>query len=384
LSKCLEKSKMRKSQDLKKEHLGFDKLKAKIAADGGASDPAAVAAKIGMDKYGKKAFEAKAHAGKHKAHKSEELDKAKVMSDYSGGQKRGPEGYGTYQEQAQNQKGVHTPVSGVTAFPKAKGQSEAGDMSTQTYGGKPHKELGEHGKNLHRKKLSEMKAMPKPNLPKSEELDKSKRMYEPHEHHDSPTGPTGYVNRNKGSDLDHGQKRGSQGYPKYQEQAQNEKGVHTPVSGVTGFPGAKGRSEAGDMATQTYGGKPHRELRDHGKDLHRKKLSEIKAMPKPNLPKSEELKGMPKLKKQILALDEHSPKQKLMDHLKSMKKMLHLPSIRIPDMDKADPAAPKMPSEHPYGKVTVKMPPAPKLGPAKIQGDMGMKNVGARPPKKIR
>lgn len=101
--------------------------------------------------------------------KSSKLAKGKVMSDMDHGQKRGPEGYGKYQEQAQNQKGVHTPVSGVTGFPGAKGQSAAGDMATQTYGGKPHKELREHGKDLHRKKLSEMKAMPAPNLPKSED-----------------------------------------------------------------------------------------------------------------------------------------------------------------------------------------------------------------------
>lgn len=104
----------------------------------------------------------------------------------------------------------------------------------------------------------------------------------------------------KNSDMDHGQKRGPEGYPKYQEQAQNQKGVHTPVSGVTVFPGGKGSSEAGNMATETWDGKPNRELRDHGKELHRKKLSEMQAQPKPNLPKAEgtentdqEIEGQP-------------------------------------------------------------------------------------------
>lgn len=84
-------------------------------------------------------------------------------------------------------------------------------------------------------------------------------------------------------DMSGGQKRGPQGYPKYQEQAQNEKGIHTPVSGVTAFPKGKSQSEAGDMSSETYAGKPHRELRDHGKELHRKKLQEIKDFPAPKL-----------------------------------------------------------------------------------------------------
>ncbi len=109
------------------------------------------------------------------------------------------------------------------------------------------------------------------------------RVYEKHEHNDSPTGPTNYKNRNKSSDMSGGQRKGPEGYPKYQEQAQNEKGIHTPVSGVTGFPGGKGRSEAGDMSTQTYADKPHRELREHGKELHKKKLEEMRAHPGPKL-----------------------------------------------------------------------------------------------------
>lgn len=88
----------------------------------------------------------------------------KVESDMSGGQKRGPEGYPKYQEQAQNEKGIHTPRSGITQFPHGKGRSEAGDFSSATYDGKPHEDLREHGKELHRKKLAEMRSMKKPNL----------------------------------------------------------------------------------------------------------------------------------------------------------------------------------------------------------------------------
>lgn len=45
-------------------YLGFDKLKAKIAAKGGVSDPGAVAASIGRKKYGKAAFQKAAASGK--------------------------------------------------------------------------------------------------------------------------------------------------------------------------------------------------------------------------------------------------------------------------------------------------------------------------------
>ena len=44
--------------------MGFDKLKAKIAAKGGVSNPAAVAASKGREKYGKKKFQKAAAEGK--------------------------------------------------------------------------------------------------------------------------------------------------------------------------------------------------------------------------------------------------------------------------------------------------------------------------------
>lgn len=73
------------------------------------------------------------------------------------GQKRGPEGFPVYQEQAQNQMGVHTPVSGVTHFPDGQSTSEAGKLCTV--------ELKEDGREKHELKLLEMYCMPKPNLP---------------------------------------------------------------------------------------------------------------------------------------------------------------------------------------------------------------------------
>jgi hypothetical protein len=81
-----------------------------------------------------------------------------------------------------------------------------------------------------------------------------------------------------------GQKRGPNGYPVYQEQAQYQRGIHTPVSGVTNFPDGLSQSEAGGFCVELWSGKPHRELRDHGRELHRKMLAEIRLFPKPNLP----------------------------------------------------------------------------------------------------
>jgi hypothetical protein len=49
------------------EHLGFQKLKGELAHKKGIRNPAAVAAKIGMEKYGKKGMEAKAHHGDESA-----------------------------------------------------------------------------------------------------------------------------------------------------------------------------------------------------------------------------------------------------------------------------------------------------------------------------
>ena len=45
-------------------YVGFDKLKGEIAAKGNVRNPGAVAASIGIKKYGKKRFQAAASAGK--------------------------------------------------------------------------------------------------------------------------------------------------------------------------------------------------------------------------------------------------------------------------------------------------------------------------------
>lgn len=56
-------------------HIGFDALKAKLAAKGNVADPAAVAAKIGDQKYGKAGMAALAAKGKKKP-KAADLFKA--------------------------------------------------------------------------------------------------------------------------------------------------------------------------------------------------------------------------------------------------------------------------------------------------------------------
>jgi hypothetical protein len=48
-------------------HIGFAALKAKLAAKGDVTDPAAVAASIGRKKYGKAGMKALAKAGQKKA-----------------------------------------------------------------------------------------------------------------------------------------------------------------------------------------------------------------------------------------------------------------------------------------------------------------------------
>ena len=60
------------------KYMGFAKLKASIAARGGARDPAAVAAAIGRKKYGKEKFQAMAAAGKR--HANEEFEQIDEQS----------------------------------------------------------------------------------------------------------------------------------------------------------------------------------------------------------------------------------------------------------------------------------------------------------------
>lgn len=117
-----------------------------------------------------------ADGGETKSWREHEEDKRKEKAkkesmypkggkDYSGGQRRGPEGYPKYQEQAQNEKGVHTPVSGVTSFPHAKGTSRAGDLTKDRYAGKPTFEAGkDHPARKEHERVMEESRKIKPNI----------------------------------------------------------------------------------------------------------------------------------------------------------------------------------------------------------------------------
>jgi hypothetical protein len=159
---------------LEKKYEGFEAVK-ESAKESGARDPGAVAAAIGRKKYGKKAFQEAAAAGK-KMHKSEyepqevalaladkltelveDLEKAEGGSKYS------------QRKTAVEIKGVHS-SGGFTGL-EEKGQSQAGRNIERA----TEKDTPEHmksfyhgrGKQMHEDKLAELKAMPKPKLTKS-------------------------------------------------------------------------------------------------------------------------------------------------------------------------------------------------------------------------
>lgn len=192
-------------------------------------------------------------------------------------------------------KGVHKIAPAMEKGRVVHGKSEAGE-ATRGEG------MFRRGKNpstakvIHEQVLSESRSMPKPKLKGLAEggiiksnrpqdtVHGSKRIHGYATHKDSPTGPTEYKNRNRSSDMDHGQRKGPEGYGKYQEQAQNQKGIHTPVSGVTDFPGGKSTSKAGDYTKNRYDGKPTYSGKDHPAiKEHKKVLAEMKSQPKPKL-----------------------------------------------------------------------------------------------------
>ena len=80
-------------EQVEEKYMGFKKLKAAIAAKGGARDPAAVAAAIGRKKYGKEKFQAMAAAGKKMAKEEAEgkvavTPKEKALAAHHGDPKR--------------------------------------------------------------------------------------------------------------------------------------------------------------------------------------------------------------------------------------------------------------------------------------------------------
>lgn len=173
------------------------------------------------------------------------------------------QGYPT--EKYAGQKGVHEPMP---VYEKGKGvthgRSDAGQKARQVSSGRGTPEVsGARAKAAHKKVLDEVKAMPKPNLPKSEA-----GMGKAEEDRSKMSGKSGMV-------------RGTT------EANENQKGVHT--LGSKGSSG--GISQAGGHL-RDYGSDPSKQKISYGKiraesvkPEHKEKLSELKAMPKPKLPK---------------------------------------------------------------------------------------------------
>lgn len=153
------------------------------------------------------------------------------------------------------EKGVHQPYSSA-------GVSMAGELSREgkNKSGKLGEQNKEVGREFHSDKLKELKNI-KPNLPKSEEMSKAI----------SDRSMTGGDSR--------------------RHQTGDEKGVHTNITG------SGGRSSAGKFNTASKGKgnfssdtpEESKEWKEHATEEHKKVLGEMKAMPKPNLPKSEEM-----------------------------------------------------------------------------------------------
>lgn len=152
-------------------------------------------------------------------------------------------------------KGVHH--SGGFSGLEEKGQSQAGRNIERAKEPQPNKHLNQlyhgRGKSMHEEKLQELKDMPKPNLPKSEKMDKSAG--------GNPFPKEGGAFR-----------QGDKGHTK--SRYAHEKGV-SPVSAAASM----GKPFDQGTSTQRFG----------GKDSAQRRLKELRDMPKPNLPKSEHL-----------------------------------------------------------------------------------------------
>lgn len=156
-----------------------------------------------------------------------------------------------------NQKGVHQSLSDYDK--ESSGMSQAG-LSARVGKDRPdtHWISTERAKESHANKLKELKTMPKPNLPKSEAVEKANG---------------------------------------------HEQGVHADLK-QEGLSTAHSSSAGNDARTSNaardgklfYGSTHNQAPKEHSaiymdsaKEKHRKVLEKLKSMPKPNLPKSEDL-----------------------------------------------------------------------------------------------
>jgi hypothetical protein len=177
-------------------------------------------------------------------------------------------------------KGVNRPSK------KNKGQSFAGIATRE--GDK------KYAKKVHQNTLQELKQMPKPNLPKSENMMKDEDGYKAFlERRKKSDGPGSRSNEHHRKQIAEGKKSPHQA--QYKERPSNPKGVHNKASGIKN----QGTSEAGAYVkgnkakARDYDFNPEsRKVQlQEAKKEHKKVLAEQKAMPKPNLPKSEMAKS---------------------------------------------------------------------------------------------
>lgn len=145
---------------------------------------------------------------------------------------------------AKEEKGVHAP-----AFMHSK-KSGTSDVGARLSPGGNTKQTMDYAKNVHKQVLSDLKSMPKPNLPKSEEADMAKEEKGVHLPHLA--------------DYDGGSKKGGQSIA----------GDQSRMMSAT-------KNNKGDMTRSSYRHK------DNAMDSHKQVLSDLKAIPKPNLTKSE-------------------------------------------------------------------------------------------------
>lgn len=209
------------------------------------------------------------------------------------------------------EKGVHKPHFMAH---KNTGTSDIG--ARMVSGQKPSKSLKEYATKEHERVLSDLKSMPKPNLPKSEEMSKDDMPHEPNspedkahdivEEGDSIQQALAILDtpekqkqmfehlRTLVEQSEHRSEENQEvGQESEEGMEKEEKGVHEARYGR-----GAGKSKAGVFA---HSAKIHEDLghemsaeqdRVRARSLHREKLNELKDMPKPNLPKSEE--GMEK------------------------------------------------------------------------------------------
>jgi hypothetical protein len=233
-------------------------------------------------------------------------------------------------EMAKEEKGVHQPSYSTQYIKNGKTQhgiSYAGIKTREAHDPSTFDEYERSpkvAKEIHVSKLKELKAMPKPNLPKSEMKKEEMEKGAAHPNVDM-------------------------------------KGVHKPVSDATTKEIPKAGKHLLDHTGRSYAGSAVRSKNiQAAKGHHVSKLKELKAMPKPNLPKSEESmekemkkadKSALELAKELLKIAQENPEQ-----FEELMKATSIP------MGMPKPTAPSIPKPKiPKPTATMQLKPAPTV-----------------------